>query len=258
MPLTGGNVTTVVRVGDTVRRSAGLWTPAVHALLRHLEQGGFDAAPQVIGYDVQGREVLSYLEGDCPGYPLPAHWTTSELRCQVARQLRRMHDAQAGFHPPAGARWRALAQDRGSPEVVCHNDVAPHNTVLRADGSVAFIDWDFAGPGTRAYDVAHAAWKWVPLYSDTGSAEHGWPAPYDRPARLREFADAYGLTAGQRLGLVEVIRRRMVDTVEGIRRLARAGEPAFVKIWAEGEAAGPRFDIDLLDRERTGWERALR
>lgn len=27
----------VVRIGDTVRRPSGAWTPAVHALLRHLE-----------------------------------------------------------------------------------------------------------------------------------------------------------------------------------------------------------------------------
>jgi thiamine kinase-like enzyme len=36
--LTGGLATPeVVRVGDTVRRTAGRWTPAVHALLRHLD-----------------------------------------------------------------------------------------------------------------------------------------------------------------------------------------------------------------------------
>ena len=39
LPLSGGNVTAgVVRVGDTVRRPVGAWTPAVHNLLQHLEQ----------------------------------------------------------------------------------------------------------------------------------------------------------------------------------------------------------------------------
>lgn len=32
-----GSVTTVRRVGDTIRRPVGEWTPAVHALLTHLE-----------------------------------------------------------------------------------------------------------------------------------------------------------------------------------------------------------------------------
>jgi hypothetical protein len=37
VPLGGGNMSSgVVRVGDTVRRPAGPWTPAVHALLTHL------------------------------------------------------------------------------------------------------------------------------------------------------------------------------------------------------------------------------
>lgn len=45
-PLSGGNVSAgVVRVGDTVRRPAGPWTPAVHALLTHLHEAGFRAAP---------------------------------------------------------------------------------------------------------------------------------------------------------------------------------------------------------------------
>jgi hypothetical protein len=40
-PLTGGFVNKVVRVGSTVRRTTGPWTPGVHALLRHLEAAGF-------------------------------------------------------------------------------------------------------------------------------------------------------------------------------------------------------------------------
>src|SRR3712207_8027153 len=48
----------VVRVGDTVRRPAGRWTPAVHALLAHLHEAGFRAAPRPLGLDERGREVL--------------------------------------------------------------------------------------------------------------------------------------------------------------------------------------------------------
>ena len=55
----GGNLNDAVRVGDTVRRRAGPWTPAVHALLRYLESAGFEA-PRVVGMDAQGREVLGF------------------------------------------------------------------------------------------------------------------------------------------------------------------------------------------------------
>lgn len=35
----------MVRIGDTVRRPAGPWTPTVHALLGHLHAAGFHGAP---------------------------------------------------------------------------------------------------------------------------------------------------------------------------------------------------------------------
>jgi hypothetical protein len=41
----GGNVGGAVRAGDTVRRAAGGWTPAVHAMLAHLADKGFTGAP---------------------------------------------------------------------------------------------------------------------------------------------------------------------------------------------------------------------
>ena len=102
IPLHGGNISTVVRVGDTVRRNAGPWTPAVHALLRHLEYVGFTGAPRALGIDERGREVLSYLDGECGEYPLAPHWVTEEALVTVATMLRMFHDAQYGFQPPPG------------------------------------------------------------------------------------------------------------------------------------------------------------
>jgi hypothetical protein len=62
VPLPGGNVGGAVRVGDTVRRSTGPWTPAVHALLGYLASR-VPHIPRVLGFDDQGREILSYLPG---------------------------------------------------------------------------------------------------------------------------------------------------------------------------------------------------
>src|SRR5262249_49783642 len=42
---------------DTVRRPAGPWTPAVHALLTHLHAAGFHGAPRPLGIDEHGREI---------------------------------------------------------------------------------------------------------------------------------------------------------------------------------------------------------
>lgn len=49
MALDGGGRSAVRRQGDVVIRDAGPWTSAVHALLRHLEQAGFEAAPRLVG-----------------------------------------------------------------------------------------------------------------------------------------------------------------------------------------------------------------
>ena len=79
-PLSGGSMTAVVRVGDTVRRGAGPWTPTIHALLRHVRAAGFTAVPEPLGLDEQGREVLSLLPGAVGTYPLePFMWTDAML-----------------------------------------------------------------------------------------------------------------------------------------------------------------------------------
>jgi hypothetical protein len=72
----GGRNDGAVRVGQTVRRRAGTHTLAIHALLRHLKAVGFAGAPRVLGIDYQGREVLTYLDGETVGdaRPWPA-WT---------------------------------------------------------------------------------------------------------------------------------------------------------------------------------------
>src|SRR4051794_18991589 len=62
LPLAGGAINTgVVRVGDTVRRPHNDVTREV---LVHLERTGFDAAPRWLGVDGQGRDILTWIDGD--------------------------------------------------------------------------------------------------------------------------------------------------------------------------------------------------
>jgi hypothetical protein len=93
----------VLRRGGTVVRPPGSWTPAVHALLRHLEQAGFTGAPRVVGdgYDGQGREVLTFIEGT---FVHPGVWSDDGI-WQAGQLLRALHDATAGFKPPPDAAW---------------------------------------------------------------------------------------------------------------------------------------------------------
>ena len=49
----------VHRQGDLVIRDTGPWTPAVHALLRHLEDVGFPAAPRLVALAMTSMAVRS-------------------------------------------------------------------------------------------------------------------------------------------------------------------------------------------------------
>src|SRR5436190_20259190 len=111
--LHGGNTNTVVRVGDTVRRTAGAWTPTVHALLRHLEATGFDAAPRALGLDAERREMLSFIEGSTVTYPMPSFVWADATLADVGRMLRRYHDLTVDFSTPE-AQWRPLRAGSGA------------------------------------------------------------------------------------------------------------------------------------------------
>ena len=195
--LPGGNAGGAVLVDGTVRRPTGPWTPAVHALLRHLEAHGFDGAPRVLGMDERGREILTFLPGATVGVarPWPA-WVHSETAlAEVGGWLRRYHDAVADFVPPAGAQWRTSGRAWRPGEIVGHNDAAPYNAVWTpasarrssaASGErlVGFFDWDFAAPCSPLWDLAFVVFSWVPLHARDVVTAEGFTRFADRPRRL--------------------------------------------------------------------------
>lgn len=231
-PLSGGNVAPgVVRLGTTVRKPVTPATPAVEAVLRHLERAGFTGAPRFLGRDEQGRQVLEYVDGPL-AHELPP-MITADLDL-VGRLVRDLHEALASFEPPAYARWEvAIPPDRA--ELVCHHDLAPWNLVLGADRWV-FIDWDGAGPGSRVWDLAYTAQSFTPLHAG------GDPAT-DAP-RLRALVDGYGADHAQRQqlpALIEAHTRGMFDLlVDG----ARTGRQPWARLHAEGHGQhwGPAAD----------------
>ncbi|MFB9201101.1 aminoglycoside phosphotransferase family protein [Nonomuraea spiralis] len=132
IPLQGGDVTDgVVRVGDTVRRPVGPATPAVHALLRHLESAGFGGAPRVVGTDGSGREILTYVPGRSGLVPASS---TDAFLADLAVLVREFHDATAGFSLSAGG-WEGGSNDDRAPEIIGHCDLTPDNVVFRQDAT---------------------------------------------------------------------------------------------------------------------------
>jgi hypothetical protein len=232
--LPGGNTGGAIRIGDTVRRVPGRWTPSVHALLRHLQAVGFGAAPRALGFDEQGREVLSYLPGEVVGTarPWPKWVHGDDALCQVARWLRDFHSAVAGFVPAADAVWREGGQWQPGL-VIGHNDAAPYNATWAHGRLVGFFDWDFAAPVTSEWDLAFTAFAWVPLHARHVVAREGFTAFADRPRRLRLFLDAYGWS-GSVDRFIETVQQRVTASAAGIRRTAAAGDPAYRRMIDRG------------------------
>jgi len=245
--LDGGNAGGAVRVGDTVRRAAGPWTPAVHALLVHLAGKGFGGVPRPLGLDGQGREILTFLDGQTVGSSVPwPDWAHAEdTMAQVARWLRGYHAAVADFVPPASALWRMGGQWRHG-QVIGHNDAAPYNAVWRAGRLAGFIDWDMAGPVDREMDVAFAAFSWVPLHASHVAAREGFTAFSSRPRRLRRFLTEYGWP-GTVAGFLDVVRARIGAHAACVRMLAAAGDPLFIRLVRQGVLDNLDIALAALD-----------
>ncbi|HEY5222713.1 MAG TPA: phosphotransferase [Microbacteriaceae bacterium] len=182
--LPGGNMNAVERVGDTVRRNAGPWTPTVHRYLEHIARNGVTWAPHPLAIDGD-REVLSFVVGAVPVYPLPGWVWADAVLIDGARRLRQLHEASVGFALD-GAIWQSPVHE--PVEVICHNDFAPHNLAFARGTIVGAIDFDMCSPGPRIWDIAYFATRAVPL---TASPEPGAPDMTDARRRVQLILDAY-------------------------------------------------------------------
>ncbi len=258
-PLAGGfGNASVIRIGDTVRRGAGPWSATVHAWLRHLSGAVTRMAPEPVEFDpVSQTELVSYIPGVVPilAESPPYLWRDHTLTA-IARLIRCFHDASTTFHAAPEAVWRPDVAFPGGGEVICHNDLAPWNTVFRSEKPVAFIDWDLAAPGPRLWDVTHALWRFVPLYGDAGADpfDHNTFEPRARRARL--FLDAYGVT--DRSGVVTMLIDRQGAAHRNIKSHAEQGHSGYQRLWQLGAGDAIVRQIEYVQRHRGRLEEALR
>jgi hypothetical protein len=230
-----------VRRGDVVERALGPGQANIHAFLDHLYEHGFDLAPRFLGLTDDGtRERLTYLPGDTGYPPLSAELRSDETLVSVARAVRRLHDASQGFVPPEPGRWGG--HDYADPvEIDCvgHRDLAPWNITFTGTQVTGLIDWDFAGPSGRGWDLSYAAHQFVPFHPTDRLAAWGWKTEPDRAARLRLFAEAYGLPVTP-AELVDLAALRLLSIGARIEARIRAGDPAFAVHREEDHGSGYR------------------
>ena len=256
----GSERTQVHRIGDTVVRGAGPWSRSVQALLRHLEASGFDGSPRVIGggFDPEGHEVLSYIEGE---FVHPHAWSDQGITA-LGELLGRFHAAAASFVPFPGALWQPwFTRSDRSDAIFGHGDLGPWNIVARHGLPVGFIDWEFAGPVDRLDEVAQVAWLNAQLHDDDIASRNSLPPAEDRARQLGLFVAAYGLDDQDRAGLVtRMIEHAVRDAANeitdptGLRMAAlptRPSDPGWALAWRVRSAA-------WLVRHRALLEEALR
>jgi hypothetical protein len=94
----------------------------------------------------------------------------------------------------------------GSDPVYGHCDTGPWNIVGSGGRPDAFIDWEFAGPVDRLWELAETVWLNAQLHDDDVAERHGLPDAAARMRQARAIVDGYGLAAGRRADLVDRIQ----------------------------------------------------
>lgn len=204
----GGNTTSIVRVGQTVRRETGPWSAAVARLLGTLESAAIDGVPRHRGYDEAGREVLTFIPGEVAHYPLPSWLWDEQILVDAAALMRRIHDASAAIASDEQYVWRLPTHK--PVEVVCHNDFAPYNLVFNDRRLVGAIDFDTASPGPRMWDLAYLAYRLVPYCED---ADKQAPDRDQRRRRLDSLICAYGVNYAPG-DVLRMISERLIELAE--------------------------------------------
>lgn len=241
-----------MRIGDTVRRIPGKWTASVHALLRHLRDRGFVGAPQALGFDEEGREILSYIEGQVNNYPLtPAACSENALR-SAAKLLRKYHDATTDFVFSYQGSWQL---DEHPPlEVICHGDYAPYNCVMKNEEVIGIIDFDTAHPGSRIWDIAYAVYRFAPLTAPENM--DGFGSCKEQAVRTKIFCREYGLIELD--DLIATVMERIIALVNFMNVRAKDGDKAYQQHLAHGHDKLYLHDYNYIKKNAEFFSAAIK
>ena len=230
-------VSSAVKIGDTVHRETGEWTPTIHALLHFLKSKGFEYSPTVLGFDERNREVLEFLPGEAATPPWPPALLKDDGLAQAASMLKRYHAVVKDFQPASDARWRIGKMTFKRGQIIRHGDLGPWNILWQGDVLTGLIDWDFAEPGKAITDLAQMAYFSVPFRGKSVWQEAGFTKQPNFHHRLEVLCASYGqFTANEVMAEIILWLR---ERLKRVKQLGRQG----IEPWASFLKRGDDRDI---------------
>lgn len=236
-------------VDGQVHRTQSAGARSVHRFLRHLHDAGVAVAPVPIDIREDGTEVLEYLPGESAYPPFAAEVRSDEALIGLAKAIRSVHDASQSFEIRSDDVWHSM-ETVGPSRIDCigHGDLAPWNVVLQGAEVVGLIDWDTARPMSRVWDLAYAAYHFVPLHPLADLPNWGWAERPDVAGRLDMFLECYGTGISTAEILTTAVMRLMAMS-QHIDAQVKAGNPLFAVHAEENHAQGYQYAAsDLLKR----------
>lgn len=242
--LSGGREGKIVKETDKVVRPGNAWTPYVHDFLTYMHENGFSNIPKPYGITAEGKEMVSFVEGEVYNDSLPDMILSDEVLIDVAKLLRCYHDVGEKYMQKLTGKEVWMLPKKEPQEVMCHGDFAPYNLTF-VDGAVhGIIDFDTLHPGPRLWDIAYAVYRWIPFVSP---ANPDYRENLDEQIRrIKLFADTYGLCVDARNQLPKMMMERIQSLVSYMQREAENGNEDVLKNIEDGHMKMYLDDIQYI------------
>lgn len=245
----------IIIVDNEVHRPTGHWTKQIHKLLLYLREEGFYFAPNPLGFDEQGREILSFVKGKTGDYPLSENVASTNALISSAKLLRAYHDVSQKFLNQDLQSLDWMFPSKNPQEVICHSDFAPYNIVFEGEQAVGVIDFDTAHPGPRKWDIVYALYRFAPFTSPHN--EDGFGNIEDQILRACLFCKAYGLPKENRIGIVDLMIERLQELINFMINSAREGNKKYQLNINEGHHLKYLTDIEYIKFQKYRIEKEL-
>ncbi|MCS5707983.1 aminoglycoside phosphotransferase family protein [Candidatus Berkiella cookevillensis] len=243
-------------LNNEVHRESGYWTKQVHQFLHFLREQGFTQAPEPLGFDEQGREIVSFVKGQTCDYPLSDEVASLEALVSAAKLLRTYHNVSQSFLneiTTTNQTWMLSCRD--PQEVICHSDFAPYNICFEGKQAVGIIDFETAHPGPRVWDIVYALYRFAPFSNPKNIESFG--GIEDQILRAYLFCNAYGLNEESRIGLVDLMLERLQALLSFLMQSAREGNKKYVLNMQAGHHLTYLADIEYITLHKLRIEKGL-